>query len=431
MNNIYLVTEECITDSQIKFLCNRYFKSINEKISFGQMSFSQESTNIWKISGIKAKSKKDFYILIARGSGSFLDVLLFDEPSIEDLNKKSPKIACEITKNSLKESGNMTSQRLGKWAAIQNDILFKETERIYLIDHKKQISPKDVTGTNDRSFGIMSLFGVGIYFKQLDSEIGTVYMPKTKINMLADLNRSGGRITNKVSVGKNLIIIETNFYNNKKKKSGLNDPNTGWVCGIIGAIRILDKNIPIILKSNRPTTEIIGKNKLTKILNEASVKIEFNNIAVTTPKQKNTVVYWAPEVVGEKLGSISMEFNLRNQGKKILFSNHAGCEKSYVISSDGNLQQPKKGMGIPDLVYSDGNKIIVVEAEQHKNYKAGIKQVKQKEFKKWIFRELSSYIGKTVEVFVSTNKNGDKRKHVIYDGFGWNQAAKPVYTIQL
>lgn len=79
----------------------------------------------------------------------------------------------------------------------------------------------------------------------------------------------------------------------------------------------------------------------------------------------------------------------------------------------------------------DGNKIIAVEAEQYKNYKAGIKQVKQKQFKKWIFRELSTYTGKTVEVFVSTNKKGDKRKHVIYDGFGNFQTTKPVYTIQL
>jgi hypothetical protein len=430
MNNIYLATEECITDNQIKFLCNHYFKSINEEISFGQMSFSQESKNIWKVSGINAKSKKDFYILIVKGSGSFLDVLLYDEPSMEDLNKKSPKIACEITKNSPKESGNMTSQRLGKWATIQNDPLLKTTQKIYLIDHKKEIKAEDVKATNDRSFGIMSLFGVQIHFKQLGSEISAVYNPKTKINALVDLNRSGGRVTNKVSVGKNLINIETNFYNNKKKKSGLNDPNTGWVCGMIGAIRILDKTIPIVLNSNRPTEQIIGQNKLSKILNEASVKIQFNNIVATIPKQK-IESYWAPEEVGEKLGSISMEFNLRNQGKKILFSNHAGCEKSYVLSSNGSLQQSQKGEGIPDLVYMDGNKIIAVEAEQYKNYKAGIKQVKQKQFKKWIFRELSTYTGKTVEVFVSTNKKGDKRKHVIYDGFGNFQTTKPVYTIQL
>tara|TARA_R110002012_G_C11612330_1_gene608265 strand:- start:401 stop:1696 length:1296 start_codon:yes stop_codon:yes gene_type:complete len=431
MNNIYLVTEECITDTQIKFLCNKYFKSINEKISFGQMKFSQESKNIWKISGIKAKSKKDFYILVARGSGSFLDVLLYDEPSIEDLNKKSPKIACEITKNSPKESGNMTSQRLGKWATIQNDQLLKTTQKIYLIDHKKEIKTEDVTNTNDRSFGIMSLFGVDIHFKQIDSEISTVYVPKTKINGLADLNRSGGRVTNKVSVGKNLINIETNFYNNKKKKSGNNDPNTGWISGVVGAIRILDKNIAITIKSNRPTDEILGQNKLSKILNEASAKITFNNIIATAPKQTGDKTYWAPEDTGEKLGSISMEFNLRNQGKKILFSNHAGCEKSYVTSKDGELQQPKKGEGIPDLVYLDGDKIIAIEAEQHQNYKAGIKQVKQKQFKLWIVREFSSYSGKTVEVFVSTNKRGDTRKHVIYDGFGNFQSAKPVYRIQL
>lgn len=429
-NKIFLVTEECTTNTQIMFICTKYFNSIGSSITFDNIQFQQESNNLYKISGIESDTHKEFYMVIARGSGSFVDVLLYDEPSSENLNAKSPKIACEITKNSLKESGNMTSQRLAKWATIQSDPLFEKTQRIYLIDHKTSITAKQVNKWNDRSFALMNLLGTEIYFKEVDSEIATKYIPKTTFNTLKDLSYKGS--SNKVSITPNLVTLETNLYNNKTEKSGWNDPNTGWLSGIVAAIRTFDKSIPIEINSNRPTEEILGQNKLSSILFEAQAKMKYNNIAASAPKQTSEKAYWEPEVTGEKLGSISFELDLRNQGKEVIFSNHAGCEKSYVRNSNGHLQQSQKGKGIPDLVYLDQNKIYVVEAEQYINYESGLKQVKASEFRQWIKRELSSYTGYKVEVYVSTNKKNDTRLHVLYDGFGkYNTQTKPVYTINL
>jgi|TARA_R100000030_G_C3253062_1_gene123515 hypothetical protein len=431
MNNIYLATEECITDNQIIFICSKYFESVGAKFSYSKFNFKQLSQNTYEVSGVTSNMHDKVFIIIAKGNGSFIDILLYDEPTSIDLNKKSPKIACEVTKNlpNTKESGNMTSQRLSKWATIQNSPLFASTRKMYLIDYKRKFSTKEVCPSNDKSFAIMSAYNVEVFFKSVEDTKCVGFTPSAKISKLSDLNHSGR--TNKVVINQSDVIIETNLYKNKTKKSGYHDPNTGWLTGIVGAIRLFDKNIPITVKSNRPTSEVIGQNKLSKVLYEANAKMKYGNLTVSAPKQTNKKAYWVPETIGEKLGSISLEFNLRNQGKEIIFSNHAGCEKSFVKVKNGSLEQSQKGRGIPDIVYLDNGKLIAVEAEKYKNYKAGLKQVNQKEFKDWIVREFSSYAGHEVEVYVSTNKENDSRKHVIYDGFGNYNSTKPVYKLIL
>lgn len=426
MNNIYLVTEECITDNQIKFICSKY----NPDISYSNLIFKQLSQNMYEVSGVVSKSHDKVFIIIAKGSGSFIDILLYDEPNSIDLNKKSPKIACEVTKNlpNSKESGNMASQRLSKWATIQNNPLFASTRRIYLIDYKRKIKTKEVDEPNDRAFATMAVFGVEIYFKSLASRVAIKYRPKTKKKKLVDFNYSGK--TNWIGITNTTATLETNFYKNITTKTGHHDPNIGWICGEVAAIRVFDPNISIIVESNRPPKEILGQNKLSKILHENNAKLQYKKSIVSAPKQISKKPYWDFETTGEKLGSISLELDLRNKGKKLIFSNHAGCEKSFVKTKNGDLNQSQKARGIPDLVYLD-NKIIVVEAEKHENYSGGLKQVRQKSFKQWIVRELSSYVGLQVEVYLSTNKEGDNRKHVIYDGFGNYNKTTPVYKFTL
>lgn len=431
MNNIYLATEECITDNQIKFICSKYFESIGAKFSYSKFKFKQLSQNTYEVSGVTSNMHDKVFIIIAKGNGSFIDILLYDEPTSIDLNKKSPKIACEVTKNlpNGKESNNMTSQRLSKWATIRNNPLFVSTRKMYLIDYKRQIKKSEVNNSNDKGFAIMSAYGVEIFFKSVEDTKCVNYIPSAKISKLSDLSHSGR--TNKVIINQSDVVIETNLYKNKTKKSGYHDPNTGWLTGIVGAIRLFDKNISITIKSNRPTGEVLGQNKLSKVLNEANAKMKYGSLTVSAPKQTNKKAYWTPETVGEKLGSISLEFDLRNQGKQVIFSNHAGCEKSFVKTKSNSLEQSQKGRGIPDIVYLDNGKLIAVEAEKHKNYQGGLKQVRQKEFKDWILREFSSYDGYEVEVYISTNKENDNRKHVIYDGFGNYNSTKPVYKLTL
>jgi len=427
---IIIATEECATNNQIKFIINEYFKSIGITVAFDNIQLLQTSENLYKISGIKSGSHEGFYLLIANGSGSFVDMLLYDEPSIDNLNTKSPKIAMEVTKNSPKEAGNMTSQRLSKWATIKNDPLFKQTRKIYLIDHKKKIVAKDVGLANDRTFAIMNLLGAEVYFKEIRSAIASKYTPRKTFNTLPCLSYRG--TANKVSITPSLVTIETNFYKNKTNKTGHHDPNVGWVCGMVAAIRTFDKSISIVVEANCPPKHILGQNKLSRVLFEAQVKIKYNNVTESAPKPTSKKVYWVPETTGEKIGSISLEFDLRNKGKKVIFSNHAGCEKSYVCTNKGALIPPKKGKGIPDLVYHDsGKRIIVVEAEQHTNYKSGLSQVNKTAFREWITKMLGSYSGYIVEIYISTNKKNDTRQYVIYDGFGKYNKTEPVYTMNL
>lgn len=431
MNNIYLVTEECLSNCQIETLCEEYLSSIKAQYSFTDLKIAQLSQNKYEIVGATSNLHNKFYIVIAKGNGSFVDVLLYDEETLVDLNKKKPKIACEITKNlpSSKESGNMTTQRLSKWATIASDRLFDDAKKIYLIDYKTQITSKEVNKSNDTSFAIMKVYEVEILFKKIGSTAVTRYIPRKKINCLKDFEHNGR--SNKLNIENNVVTMQTNFYNNKSTKSGNHDPNIGWVSGVVGAIRLFDNNIAIKVVSNRPPQEILGTNKLSKVLRENEAKIEYGDNLFEAPIQNRKKEYWTPETTGEKLSSISMEYGLRNVDKQVIFSNHAGCEKSFVLTRTGTYEQPKGGAGLPDLVYIDNNQLIVVEAERHVNYEGGLKQVHKEQFKEWIKRELCSYRGMTVEVFLSTNKEKDNRQHVLYDGYGNYNHTTPVYTINL
>ncbi len=113
-----------------------------------------------------------------------------------------------------------------------------------------------------------------------------------------------------------------------------------------------------------------------------------------------------------------MENYYVNLGWEVLFTNHAGCGKSYV-SANGEYYKTKKSKGLPDLVLynKSQNLLYVIEAEQSKNYKKGIKQVKDVEFSKFIDREILPHLpsGVKSEKYLCTYGKYNNEPEVIFN----------------
>ena len=153
------------------------------------------------------------------------------------------------------------------------------------------------------------------------------------------------------------------------------DPNIGAISIISAVIRKLGWDKDIIVKNHGLCQNHIGKrNKFVQIANLLDISLN----RLTIPKVSLPTEYWHYDTTGEKLGTIFIHTVVENftEGYSI-FDNHAGCEKSYFITSKqeyiplqkySDREAYKAGdktkiVSIPDLVLLDvsENEIITIE----------------------------------------------------------------------
>ena len=109
------------------------------------------------------------------------------------------------------------------------------------------------------------------------------------------------------------------------------DPNIGAISIISAVIRKLGWDKDIIVKKHGLCQNQIGKrNKFVRIANLLDISLN----RLTIPKVSLPTEYWHYDTTGEKLGTIFIHTVVENftEGYSI-FDNHAGCEKSYFITS--------------------------------------------------------------------------------------------------
>jgi hypothetical protein len=89
------------------------------------------------------------------------------------------------------------------------------------------------------------------------------------------------------------------------------------------------------------------------------------------------------------------------------------------VNIGDQFYKTEKSKGLPDLVlYNESqNLLYVIEAEQSKNYKKGIVQVKDAAFSKFIGREILSRLpsGVKVEKYLCTYGKYDQEPEVIFN----------------
>lgn len=240
---------------------------------------------------------------------------------------------------------------------------------------------------------LLLTLGVEILGKNLDS---TIFKPFSNIDEVID-SKSNMRKAHKGNVPilltklKDKIEVSGRLY----KSGGLShDPNIGALSIICAVLRQLGWIKDIEITQHGLEQNHIGKtNKFVQIANKLGISLK--NLAM--PKANMSVNYWKYDTDGEKLGTIFIHLIVSNftQGKSI-FENHAGCEKGYFITSEGehiplakykNKTKYKEGdkkqiIHIPDLILIDigQSEAINIEGKKYKSRKKGIAELNNYDF---------------------------------------------------
>ena len=412
--NLFILGEESLNKNSLevvlicKWACggniefNKQEYSINNIFHNGKVYY--------KIEGIRsAKYQNFYYVNINRAGNSFCDYLLYESedmnPPLEDT---IPFAAIEATKNNGNESGNMTAQRASKFIPIIEK--WGNIKLAYLINNTGNIldTKKSFRQAHNCDFATMIALGVDILISHIGETEYSLYNPPFKYESLNDIviQENNKRINNKytpsrvIDVGNNSVLIQANLY----KKNGPHDPNEGYVASRAYLIRKLEPNKEILIFNHNQTELYFNKknNKLINVLKLVGVSAVFCDHILQVEKEENIFKnkkYWTYNCNGEKNASILAEVFLNNKGYTTIFSNHAGCEKSYISIGD-NFYTTKKGKGIPDLVMlnEDTNDLLVIEAEKTENYAKGILQMLDPEMDKFIDREFVKRIPKKINI---------------------------------
>jgi hypothetical protein len=152
------------------------------------------------------------------------------------------------------------------------------------------------------------------------------------------------------------------------------------------------KNL-VITKLGLKQKHLKGSSKFILIANKLNIALE----GLKLPKVDLQTDYWHYDKEGEKLGTIFIHIVVESftEGYSI-FENHAGSEKGYFITVEGehiplakyeNKKKYKAGdkskiIHIPDLILIDfgRNEVINIEGKKYKFRKDGIKELKNYNF---------------------------------------------------
>ncbi len=253
-----------------------------------------------------------------------------------------------------------------------------------------QITQKS-NATQTYIFGTKMLKTLGIEILGKSGIEDKKYDAFNSIDELIELKNSMPETRNGVSVK---ILKDDNSIkiSAKLEKSGrlAHDPNIGMTTIISAVLRKLGWSKDIVITLHHlPNQSSVGKrNKFIQIANKLNIKLE----GLQIPKIDINQSYWRYDCSGEKIATIFLDIVIEefSQGFTI-YHNHAGAERGYFVTSDGDRlavekyndkKRYKQGdktqiIALPDLVLLDKKQkeIINIEGEMYKNAENGIRQL--------------------------------------------------------
>ncbi len=389
--NLWILTEERPKREVIEVICQKYFKDREiagfiSSIRIIPILKNSNFTFTYKVIGVDTPKIENIFIKIISGKSSFVDYLVFE--NIEEPNQNDiPIYAIEETKTDDKESRNTgVYQRCSKFVYI--DFFYPNIAKIMLynlqVEQKKNATLTYIFGTK-----MLKTLGVEILGKGgIDDE---KYNAFNSIDELISLKNSMPKTSNGVSVRltkkENSIEISA-----KLEKSGslASDPSIGMTTIISACLRKLgwEKDI-IITQHHLPNQKSVGKNsKFIQIANKLNIKLQGLEVPIVSQHSS----YWEYDITGEKIGTIFLDIVVEEFSNGFtIYHQHAGCERGYFLTEDGdklavkkytNREKYKAGdkseiVSLPDLVLKDEDEklIINIEGEMYKNAKAGVKQL--------------------------------------------------------
>lgn len=338
---------------------------------------------LYEVTGFECNRVDKVYVKCVSGGSSFVDFLVFyqnEMPGKSDV----PLYAVEETKTDDSESRNTgVGQRSAKFVYL--DRYYPDTTMIML--YNIRVEPqKSPTATNVFGTRLLQTIGVDFIGKQLDPSI---FRPFRSVDELVAFKRKmhsppAGNVPIIITRHDSTITVSGRLI---KSDALAHDPSIGQLSVISAALRKLgwDGRI-VITRHGLEQRHLHSRNKFVRIANALGIEVD----GLRLPKAIDKGEYWKYETGGEKLGTIFIHLVVESftEGRAI-FENHAGCEKGYFITKDGQHLQLEKYcdresykagdktqiVSIPDLILVDFGRTVVinVEGKQYRFREDGIR----------------------------------------------------------
>lgn len=367
------------------------------------------NTNEYLVKGFLSDFFDEIRYLIVSGTSSFVDYLFYLQEHLPT-SKDKPIHAIEATKNGFKDAGNMTDQRSEKDVLVK--YYFGEDTPVSYLLNMRPGAEKEPKNINLQALRRMKTCGMNIFVSYIgQEEYEEIDVPPySSVEELVDNDRNltldkDGNVSFALPLWKS---------KNPKQQS---DPNIGRLCSIANTLKHLCFQKEFMIKNHKlGLATFQGKNKLTRILNimKSSFTIKIEEVGSFPELSFRKQEYFKLENNGEKIASIALEANLRERGLQTVFNNHAGCEKSYIITEKGQYvllptkdEQGQK-IGISDLCSADRTikGLFVFESERLVNKEVGHNQILSPEFIRSCYEIMKHWPGYYLEVHLVTF--GDK-----------------------
>lgn len=393
--NLWILTEERPKIRVLKQILNKFtldmgFCAFVDNLRILPVLENNKFSFTYELIGFKCNKINKILIKTVSGNSSFIDFLIFFQDK-EPTSKDTPFYAIEETKTDDSESRNTgVYQRCSKFVFLH--YYFPDVKMIMLynlqIERKEKPTQTNILGTR-----LLLTLGIEILGKELNKDIFT---PFTSIKEIIDFKKQmrdapKGNIPIEIKQKSDSIEISGRLV---KSDSLSHDPNIGALSIISAVLRRLGwKENLIVTKHGLKQKHLKRNNKFILIGNKLNISLK----GLTLPKTELKTDYWHYDRDGEKLGTIFIHIVIESFTKGYsIFENHAGSEKGYFITADGehiplakyeNREKYKAGdkskiVHIPDLILIDfgRNEIINIEGKKYRFRKDGIKKLKNYDF---------------------------------------------------
>ena len=378
--NLWILTEERPKREVIAQILYKFAKD-NEIACFVDtirilpiLNEDRRFTFLYEVIGFHSNKINKVFLKIVSGYSSFVDFLIFYQDN-EPTSNDTPLYAVEETKTDDSESRNTgVFQRASKFVYI--DYYFPNIRKIMLYNLKV---PQKETPTDTYIFGTRCLLtlGVEILGKKLDTRI---FQPFSNIDEVITFKNSmkkppEGNVPILISREENTIKISGRLI---KSNSLSHDPNIGALSLISATLRKLGwQGRIVVTKHGLQQFHLKPDNKFVKIANMLNVELE----DLKVPKAEEDKKYWEYETESEKLGTIFVHIVVENfTNGDAIFENHAGCERGYFITKEGqpirlekysDRESYKRGdkskiINLPDLILIDFGRCEIINIEGKK-----------------------------------------------------------------
>lgn len=386
----------------------------NGKENVGLQTFLSDGKLVYKLIGVEVKGYDEVIARGVTGTSAFIDYQFYETEGYNDkLEDLVPIAAFEQTKTTEKESGNTSGwQRMTKVADFITR--FGSSVPIYFVYETREDGVVEVRPSSIAAFAIYALYNINVIGKKC-------YLPEDLAELIKEWHKTDGKdkklnkkvflaiaaVINSTHEKANAISYRIIFDENdplgckiiiqaklaKGKDLSISaDPGIGFCSGMFLLLQALDfhgEEVEIIKHGLQEEKVLVNGHrkggKLHSVIKRLPFKVTLNEVKSNFEDSQVADKYLASDFKGEKNVSIPFEVWLTDgkpsevseNGDTIIFSNHAGCGKTFFKTPNDGEIDTKKEKGIPDLIIANTihKKVYVIEAEMSKNVKRGLEQL--------------------------------------------------------